>query len=75
MDGNRLGTTTHLTEPARDRVAKSPSWPGSAGALAGHLRRAATFLRKIGIEITFRREGRARTRMILIETTAGNTAP
>jgi len=30
----------------------------------GHLRRAATFLRKIGTEIGFGREGRARTRII-----------
>jgi hypothetical protein len=56
-------------------VAKSKSWPESPRALAGRLRRAATFLRKIGIEITFRREGRVRTRTILIEKTAGNTAP
>jgi len=32
------------------------------------LRRAATFLRKIGIEIGFEREGRARTRIIRIIT-------
>jgi hypothetical protein len=32
------------------------------------LRRAATFLRKIGIEIGFEREGRARTRIIRITT-------
>jgi hypothetical protein len=33
------------------------------------LRRAATFLRKIGINIGFERAGRARTRMIRIATT------
>jgi hypothetical protein len=36
--------------------------------LAGRLRRAATFLRKIGIEIGFEREGRARTRIIRLST-------
>ncbi len=74
-----MGTASELlcvlTEPASDRVAKSKSWPENPRALAGRLRRAATFLRKISIEITFRREGRARTRTILIEKTAGNTAP
>ncbi len=38
------------------------------------MRRAATFLRKIGIDIGFEREGRARTRMIRI-TTTGKPAP
>jgi hypothetical protein len=39
-------------------LAKNPR------ALAGRLRRAQTFLRTLGIEITFSREGRAGTRMI-----------
>jgi hypothetical protein len=43
--------------------------------LAGRLRRAATFLRKIGIEISFGRQGRARTRTILIATTPSHAAP
>jgi hypothetical protein len=55
---------------AGERVAKSKVWPDSPRALAGRLRRAATFLRKIGIEIGFEREGRARTRVIHV-TSAG----
>lgn len=62
-----------LAELAGERVAKSKTWPDSPRALAGRLRRAATFLRKIGIEITFGREGRARTRIIHITT--GGTPP
>src|SRR5690606_521847 len=58
-----------LAEMAGERVAKSKTWPDSPRALAGRLRRAATFLRKVGIEIGFGREGRARTRVIRI--TAG----
>ena len=58
---------------AGERVAKAKTWPDSPRALAGRLRRAATFLRKIGIDIGFEREGRARTRMIRI-TTAGKPA-
>ena len=59
-----------LGEVAGERVAKSKTWPDSPRALSGRLRRAATFLRKIGIEIGFEREGRARTRIINITTTA-----
>ena len=55
-----------LAEAAGERIAKSKTWPDSPRALSGRLRRAATFLRKIGIEIAFEREGRARTRIIRI---------
>ena len=65
-----MGTATDLLdelgEAAGARIAKSKDWPQSPRALSGRLRRAATFLRKIGIEISFDREGRARTRMIRI---------
>jgi hypothetical protein len=57
-----------LAEQAGERVAKAKSWPESPRVLAGRLRRAATFLRKVGIEIGFGREGRARTRIIRIST-------
>ena len=58
-----------------ERVAKSKTWPDSPRALAGRLRRAATFLRKIGIEIGFGREGRARTRTINITTIQPSATP
>jgi len=64
-----------LAEVAGERVAKSKTWPDSPRALAGRLRRAATFLREIGIDIGFGREGRARTRIIHITTTGNPTAP
>jgi hypothetical protein len=64
-----------LAEIAGERVAKSKTWPDSPRALAGRLRRAATFLRKIGVDIGFEREGRARTRMIRITTTGRPTSP
>src|SRR5215204_2536154 len=57
-----------LGETAGERVDRAKSWPESPRVLAGRLRRAATFLRKIGIEIGFGREGRARTRIIRIST-------
>src|SRR4051812_36978083 len=64
-----------LAEVAGERVAKSKTWPESPRALAGRLRRAATFLRKIGIEIGFDREGQARTRIVRIAATAKHPAP
>lgn len=57
-----------LGEVVGERGVKSKTWPDSPRALSGRLRRAATFLRKIRIEISFGREGRARTRTISITT-------
>ena len=53
-------------------VPKTKSWPPSARSLGNRARRAATFLRKVGIGITFSREGKTRTRKrtILISHTA-----
>lgn len=64
------GTATDLLgaldEEVGEKVRKSKVWPSSARALSGRVRRAATFLRKIGIDIKFDREGRARSRIIHI---------
>lgn len=64
-----------LSKVVGETVATSKTWPDSPRALAGRLRRSATFLRKIGIEISFDREGQARTRMIHIATTSNYVAP
>jgi hypothetical protein len=64
-----------LAEVVGERVAKSKTWPDGPRALAGRLRRAATFLRTIGIEIGFGREGRARTRTINITTIQPSATP
>jgi hypothetical protein len=49
----------------RDRTG----WPQNPRALAGRLRRAQSFLRALGIEIGFGREGHAGSRVIRIYTT------
>ena len=49
-----------------DDIDRIESWPRTPQTLSGQLHRLATFLRKLGIIIQFRREGRARTRMIEI---------
>ncbi|MDP8994923.1 MAG: hypothetical protein M3N07_08100 [Pseudomonadota bacterium] len=61
-----------LGEAAGETVRKSKTWPDTPRALAGRLRRAATFLRKVGIDIAFGREGRARTRTIHIAAAPEN---
>ena len=64
-----------LADAAGDRVAKSRTWPHGPRGVSGRLRRAATFLRKIGIEFSFRKEGRARTRIIQITMIPPSAAP
>jgi hypothetical protein len=44
------------------------NWPKNPRVLAGRLRRAQTFLRAIGIDIAFSREGRAGNRIISIRS-------
>jgi hypothetical protein len=47
-------------------------WPKNPRALAGRLRRAQTFLRTLGIEIVFGREGRLGMRTIRITAIGAN---
>jgi hypothetical protein len=56
-----------LAKVTGEHIAKSKDWPGSPRCLSGRLRRVATFLRKVGIEVkTGTREGKARNRIIRI---------
>ncbi|MGH7056416.1 MAG: hypothetical protein ACREFZ_00850 [Acetobacteraceae bacterium] len=50
-----------LREKAGEAIAKGRSWPASARALSNRLRRLATFLRALGIKVTFDRDMSART--------------
>jgi hypothetical protein len=60
-------------ESARDDISRGIGWARSPRALAGRLRRAQTFLRALGIEIVFSREGRAGTRIITMRKAFENT--
>jgi hypothetical protein len=53
-------------------LTRRTGWPENPRALAGHLRRAQTFLRALGIEIAFSREGRAGNRIITMRTSLEN---
>jgi len=75
--GSWAGTASDLlcviTDLAGDDVWKrGAGWPKNPGALASRLRRAQTFLRVLGIEIAFSREGRAGTRTIRISSSVEN---
>src|SRR5262249_39277962 len=60
-----------LEEIAGERTVRSKGWPISAKSLGRGLRRPATFLRKIGIEIDRERDphSKERTRTIIITRT------
>jgi hypothetical protein len=64
------GTATDLLDLlgriAGEKAVRSKIWPTDAIRLSGRLRRVATFLRKVGIEISIDRIGRERTRNITI---------
>ena len=59
------GTASELlgavAEVVGEAQRKAKTWPDSPRALSGRLRRAATFLRKLGIQVAFERERRTRT--------------
>jgi hypothetical protein len=56
-----------------DHLSERTGWPKTPRALAGRLRRAQTFLRALGIDVAFSREGRAGSRVIRIRTRAEST--
>jgi hypothetical protein len=70
------GTATELLEvlskPLSETLLRAQTWPKTPRAMSGRLDRAASFLRKVGIEISKDREGRARTRTIRISRAPEN---
>jgi hypothetical protein len=75
--GTAGGLLKHLEGNIEDGVKKSPSWPKTARAFSGRLRRLATFLRESGVEITFhKKKGAGGQRLLTIARTAEDlTAP
>jgi len=66
--GQWTGSASDLLQLGTNRSG----WPKSPRALAGRLRRAQTFLRTLGIEIAFGREGRLGMRIIRITAMGEN---
>jgi hypothetical protein len=71
------GSAADLLRVSLQRTGESSrdgsGWPKNPRALAGHLRRAQTSLRALGIDIVFRREGRAGRRVITMRSALENT--
>ena len=71
------GSAADLLQASAERTGQTSDsiigWPKNPRVLAGHLRRAQTFLRALGIDIAFSREGRAGTRVIRIRRSAETT--
>jgi hypothetical protein len=73
--GSWAGTASDLLHAATGLAGNNGSnWPKNPAALAARLRRAQTFLRVLGIELSFTREGRAGTRTIRIIAGVENRA-
>jgi hypothetical protein len=72
--GERSSWTGSAADLLRAGAGQSSTgWPKNPRALAGRLRRAQTFLRVLGIDIAFSREGRAGSRVIRICATREGT--
>ena len=56
-----------LAEHVDDATRRGKAWPATPRALSVRLRRAATFLRKVGVTIGFLRQGHEKARLICIE--------
>jgi hypothetical protein len=56
-----------LNDTVEERTTRNKGWPDTPRGLSGRLQRAATVLRKVGIEIAFRRQGHAWKRTVHIE--------
>jgi hypothetical protein len=73
------GTATELLEllgrVAGEKATKTKFWPTDGARLSGRLRRVATFLRKVGIEINLAQEGHQRTRTVTITLVDGQGTP
>ena len=73
--GSWTGSAADLLRISVERSSQTGDSTGrikNPRALAGHLRRAQTFLRALGVDITFNLEGRAGTRVIRIRRSAEN---
>ena len=65
--GTASGLLSALRALVDEGATRSKDWPSSPEALSNRLRRAATFLRKAGVEVSFYREGKQGSRMIAIQ--------
>ena len=65
-EGTATDLLAELVLLVGDKVTRAKTWPNNGRALSGHLRRAASFLRRVGIDVAFTQEGHAKTRWVTI---------
>ena len=65
-EGTASGLLSALKGVVEEGVTRAKDWPSTPEALSNRLRRAATFLRKAGVSVAFRREGKKGSRVITI---------
>jgi hypothetical protein len=65
-EGSATDLQMLLAREATEGTLRERTWPKTPKGLSGRLRRAATFLRKVGINVEFAREGHSRDRKIRI---------
>ncbi|HEY4808727.1 MAG TPA: hypothetical protein VIH81_13440 [Roseiarcus sp.] len=70
-EGSASDLLKAMNDAADERTLKSEGWPKTPRALSNRLRRAASFLRKAGVDVRFERDpgGRERTRKIWLTNT------
>ena len=64
--GSARDLLTELDNLAGEKIQKSQDWPKGAHVLSGRLKRAATFLRQVGVHIEYLRSGKNGTRSIFL---------
>lgn len=64
--GTATGLLQALTTQVNETVSKAKKWPADPSHLSSRLRRAATFLRAVGIEIAVERDKKTRIKSITI---------
>jgi hypothetical protein len=67
-EGTASGLLSALKGIVEEGVTRSKDFPNTPEALSNRLRRAANFLRKAGVSVTFRRGGKKGSRTITITT-------
>ena len=68
MEGTAGKLLDELTDTVGETVAKGKEWPQTPNALSGRLRRASTFLRKVGINVSFDPRTKRRRMITITET-------
>ena len=72
-EGTCKGLLQHLDSLVDEGTKKSRDWPKSPKAIAGRLKRIATFLRESGIHLTSPSKGPKGRRVLTISRTGGGS--